>query len=384
MKRMMYGLLLVCLLSVAVACAQAGPTAGTPPPKASPAAAAVSGWQKKWDDTLAAAKKEGVVVFYAEVTPGMRDAVAAGLENRFGVRVEFVAGRATELAPRWERERAGGINQADVFLIGGGTGILTMKPQGAFQPIEPHLMLPEVTDPNAWEGGKIRFIDSDRMMIPMTSSFTTYTGINTDLIKEGQLQSYRDLLKPEWKGKLILMDPSVAGAAAGWGTFMITDAFGMEGGKDYMRQMAATEPPISKDVRQAVEWVSRGRYAIGVGVQHALTVEFKQMGAPITIQRFVEGGNINPGASVLEMAARPQHPNAAAVFVNWLLTKEGQIAMNKPAGNPPIRKDLVIEGIDPTKIARPGEKAFLTDENFFKVQGQALAIAREIFGALLK
>lgn len=388
MRRIVYCLVIFALaLGVFASCAQGSAPSATQPPaatKANPTVVVTPSLQAKWEQTLAAARKEGVVVFYAEVTPGMREAVAAAFESKYGIKVEFVVGRATELAPRWEREKAGGVNQADVFLIGGGTGVLSMKPQGAFQRVEPQLMLPEVLDPNAWEGGKVQFLDKDRMIIPLTSSFTTYTGINTDMVKEGQLKSYKDVLKPEWKGQLVLMDPTVAGAAAGWATFMITDAFGMEGGKDYMRQLAATEPIMVKDIRQAVEWVSRGRYAMGMGLQHALTVEFKQMGAPITIQRFVEGGNINPGASCLELAANPAHPNAAVVFTNWLLTKEGQVAMNKPAGNPPIRKDLVIEGIDPTKIARPGEKAFLTDENFFKVQGQAMQIAREIYGPLLK
>ncbi len=373
------------LLAAAVlGCTPSGAPGPAQPPAAGSPTVAAPDWQKRWDETLAAAKKEGVVVFYAEVTPGQREALAAAFENRYGIKIEFVVGRATELAPRWQREKAAGVNQADVFSIGGGTGILSMKPQGAFKPVEPALMLPEVLDAGAWEGGKLRFLDSDKMIIPMTSSFTTYTAVNTDLVKEGQIQSYRDLLKPEWKGKLVLMDPTVAGAAAGWATFMITDAFGMEGGKEYMRQLAATEPLIIKDTRQAIEWVSRGRYHVGMGVQHALTVEFKLMGSPITIQRFIEGGNINPGASCVELAANPAHPNAAIVFMNWLLTKEGQTALNKPAGNPPIRKDLVIEGIDPTKSPRPGEKAFLTDENFFKVQGEAMKIAREIFGHLLK
>ncbi len=385
MRKLALCLVVVGLLPILLACGQGTAPAPTQPPgKAGPAAATAPNWQKKWDDTLAAAKKEGVVVFYAEVTPGQRDAVASEFEKKYGIRVEFVVGRATELAPRWEREKAAGVNQVDTFSIGGGTGILSMKPQGAFKSLESLLILPEVTDPNAWDGGKVRFLDNDKTIIPLTSAFTTYTAINTDLIKEGQLQSYRDILKPEWKDKVVLSDPSVAGAGAGWATLMITDAFGMEGGKEYMRQLAATNPIITKDLRQGVEWVSRGRYSIGVGMQHALAIEFKQMGAPITIQRFSEGGNINPGASCFELSASPVHPNAATVFLNWILTKEGQIAINKPAGNPSIRKDLAIEGIDPTKIARPGEKAFLTDENFFKVQGQAMTISKEIFGPLMK
>lgn len=356
------------------------PPGGTVPPKG---AVASQDGEKKWNDILAAARKEGVVTIYGEVTPGARDAMAAGFEAKYGIKMDFVLARSTELAVRWDRENASGIHQVDIFFMGGGTSVLAMKPKGAFQPIPSFLILPEVLDSKAWPGGAIRYLDKDKTIIPLTDAWTTYTGINTDLVKEGQLRSYKDLLKPEWKGKVILFDPSVPGAGAGWATFMITDAYGLEGGKEFMRQMAATEPLVLRDVRQTVEFVAKGRYAVGIGVQHALTVEFKQLGAPITINRFVEGGNLNPGSGCVELAAKPAHPNAATVFLNWLLTAEGQTATNKPVGNPPVRLGLSIEGIDPTKVARPEDKAFLTDENFYKVQGEAMKIAREIFGSIL-
>lgn len=340
--------------------------------------------QKKWEDLLAAGKKEGTVTIYGEITPGTRDALVEGFEAKYGIKLDFVIGRSNEMAVRWDREHASGINQPDIFFMGGGTSILSMKPKGAFQPIEPFVALPEARDPKAWPGGSIRFLDNDRTVIPLTSAWTSYTGVNTNLVKEGDLKSYKDILKPEWKGKVILFDPSRPGAGAGWATFMITDAFGLEGGKDFMRQLAATRPVVLRDVRQAVEFVSKGAYAIGIGVQHALTVEFKQMGAPITINRFVEGGNINPGSACVELSAKPPHPNAAAVFLNWLLSREGQIASNRATGNPPVRLDAAIEGIDPTKMARPGDKAFLTDEKFYKTQGEAMKIAGEIFAPLLK
>ncbi|MBI4333275.1 MAG: extracellular solute-binding protein [Chloroflexi bacterium] len=389
MRKVLY--LLVALIlasSLVAACTGATSPAGTPPPATAPAKGAAgtqaADWQKKWDSTLAAAKKEGTLTIYGEINPELRESLVQGFEKKYDIKLEFVIGKSAELSARWEREYGAGIKQVDVFHMGGGTAILAMKPKGAFAPLEPYFILPEVTDPGGWRGGKVNFLDEARSVIALNAAYTTYVGVNTDLVKEGQIKSYRDLLKPEWKGKVVLFDPSIPGAGAGWATFAITDAFGgLEAGKEFMRQFAATQPEVTRDVRTHVEWVAKGKYAVGVGAQHATLSEFKAMGAPITINRMVEGGNFNPGSGCLEVSPYPVHPNATAVYVNWILSKDGQAAFARGFGSPPVRIDVPAEGIDPSKMARPEDKAFLTDEKFFQVQGDAIRISREIFGPLL-
>ncbi len=368
---------------LALACAPAGPA--TPAPTAAPTAkgAAVPNWQQKWDTVLAAAKKEGTLTIYGEINPDLRESLVQGFEKKYNIKLEFVIGKSAELATRWDRENAAGIKQVDIFQMGGGTSILSMKPKGAYAPLEPYFVLPEVTDAKGWRDGKIRFLDEGKTIIPLNGAFTTYTAVNTDLVKEGQITSYKDLLKPEWKGKVTLFDPSMAGAGAGWATFLITDAYGLEGGKQFMRQLAETRPEITRDVRQHVEWIAKGKFAVGIGAQHATASEFKAMGAPINIIRVAEGGSINPASGCLEVAVNPVHPNAATVYINWILSKEGQIAFNKGFGSPAARIDVAVPGIDPSKMAGPQDKAFLTDETFYKMQGEAMKIAREIFGAQL-
>ncbi len=369
---------------ILIGCGQNVGTAPTSPAASPPAegvTVAVPSWQQKWESTLAEAKKEGSLTVYGEINPELRDALIEGFEKKYGIKIEFVIGKSAELSARWEREHSAGINQVDIFHMGGGTAILAMKPKGAFAPLESYFILPEVTESGGWRDGNIRFLDAARSVIPLNGAFTTYIAVNTDLVKEGQIKSYKDFLKPEWKGKVVLFDPSIAGAGAGWATFLITDAYGMDGGKEYLRQLAATKPDMTRDVRQHVEWIAKGKYAIGAGAQHASVSEFKTAGAPLNIVRVEEGGNLNPASGCLEVSPAPVHPNAAAVYINWILTKEGQIAFNKGFGSPPVRIDVTVPGIDPSKMARPEDKAFLTDERFFEIQGQAMAISKEIFGA---
>ncbi len=354
----------------------ANPTSAPEKPTAGPVAA----WQKKWDDTLAAAKKEGKVVVYGEVNPETRASLAA-FEKKYGIEAEYVIGKSAELATKWDSERRGGLNLADVFIVGGGTSILSLKPLKAMGSLEPYVILPEVSDPKAWPGGKIPFLDKDKMVVPLNGAYTSYITVNTDLVKPGQLKSYQDLLKPEYKGKMVLYDATIGGGGGGWVTFIITDAYGPEKGKEYMTKFAAMEPAITKDVRQQVEWLAKAKYSIGIGAYNPLISEFRAQGAPLDMLHFVEGGNINPMSGCLEVSVTPAHPNAAALFINWMLTAEGQKAFMAGYKSPPARLDVPPTGVDPINLPIPGEKAFFTGENFYLTQGEAQKLAKGLFPA---
>ncbi|MDP2719548.1 MAG: ABC transporter substrate-binding protein [Dehalococcoidia bacterium] len=389
MKKIIHLMLLfTLLLTLAAACTPKATPAPTRPPATAVAPTAtkapeVPAWQKKWDETLVAAKKEGSLTIYGELVPELRDDLIKAFNSKYGISLDVIVGKSNEMAARWDRENTAGIHAVDIFHMGGGTSILTMKPKGAYQPMEPFFILPEVTDPKGWRDGKVDFLDADKMVVPLIAGWTSYTARNTDLVPQ-DVNSYKDLLKPEWKGKILLYDPFIPGAAAGWATFMLTTAFpgGLAEGTQFLKDLAATDPDRTRDVRLQVEQVAKGKYAIGLGAQHASVSDFKEKGAPITINRFKEGGNINPGSGCMEVAANAPHPNAAAVYVNFILGKEGQKIIAKGFGAPPARMDVSIEGlgIDETKIARPQDKAAITDEEFYKMQGKAMAIAKEIWG----
>ncbi len=375
-------LTVIAVLAVGMVGAACQPSASAPVPKGTPpvekAKGAIPDWQKRWDDVLSRGKLEGQVMVYgAQLAPRVRDAMTKGFQARHGINVEIVVGSNAEIAARWEKEKNAGISIADTFMT--GSAITTLTPMGALASLEPYLILPEVLDPKAWPEGKIPYLYKDKSAIPLSSAWTSYVVINTDMVKGGQLASYRDLLKPEWKEKVAINDPTVPGAAAGFAAFMLTDAFGPEEGRQFLRQLAATKPVITKDVRLLVEWVARGKYPIGIGAYQSIVSDFKSQGAPIDFNRFAEGGSLNPAAGVIHVSVKPPHPNAATVFINWLLTAEGQKIYASADASPAVRVDVKVEGVDPIRVARPNDKAFWTDENFYLTQGQAMRLAREIF-----
>ncbi len=358
---------------------EATPTAA---PKAAVTESAIPAWQQRWDQVVTAAKKEGKLTVYGQVSPAQRESLAV-FQRKYGIDMEFAVGKGSEIETKWTAEKNAGLNIADIFHVSTGLGP-TMKPKGAFAPISPNLILPETQDGKLWLRGEFPFLDADKTMVALSSAYESYTNVNTDMIKEGEIKSYRDFLKPEYKGKLVLFDPTIPSSSLGWVVFVMKDLYGLDGSKEYFRQLAATAPMFTRDAGQELEWVARGKYAIGVGISHSTASEYKARGAPITMIRVSEGGSINCGSDAVELSSTAPHPNAAVVYLNWLFTEEGQIAFTKGSGTPPIRAGLNVEGIDPSRVPLPGEKVYIYGEGHSIFGPEAAKITREIFGDLLK
>jgi len=107
-----------------------------------------------WDDTVKAAIAEGEVdvhggpgeLFHHILTDGFRQAFPQ-------IKVNFSGLSGRDAIPKIVRERAGGIYTVDVYVGGSSSLLQSLKPIGAFAPIRPAFILPEVLDDKAWYGG---------------------------------------------------------------------------------------------------------------------------------------------------------------------------------------------------------------------------------------
>ena len=97
----------------------------------------------------------------------------------------------------------------DVYIHGTTTGLTVMNPMGAFDPLEPALILPDVKNPQNWRNGILEFIDAGRRILVTTARQRGTIFINSELVDFKEFKSYKDLLNPNWKGKLA-MERSVA------------------------------------------------------------------------------------------------------------------------------------------------------------------------------
>jgi hypothetical protein len=175
--------------------------------------------QEDWNDVVSKARREGKAAL-ATTIPGMR-AAAASFQKQFGLELQVnVFGSNSKLDVLAAAECAAGQPSIDV-LMGGPTELVTLYPKGCLAPIKPKLLLPEVTDPAKWKGGFLKWNDPEGQYILQTGEYVSgRIAVNTQQIKPGMVATARDLLKPEFRGKIASYDPRLPGLGSSMaGTF---------------------------------------------------------------------------------------------------------------------------------------------------------------------
>lgn len=345
-----------------------------------PAVTAKGGWQAKWENLLKEAAKEGVMFLYSTAGGEMREALTRPLKDKFSLNVQFISGKGAEISQKLFAERRAGLYLADVYLGGSTTIVTSIKPSGALDPIEPELFLPQVLDSKVWYEGKLRFIDKDKLLLSFIAFANNPITINTTMVRPEEIKSYKDLLHSKWKSKIILDYP----ATAGLGQKFVHIVGGYILGYDYIKELAKQEPVILVDKRQQVDWVARGRYPIAIVPKTEIVTEFKKAGASLFDITPIEGSWTTAGSGNMALINRAAHPNAARVFINWLLTQEGQSIFSKTYGAPSRRLDVTTEGLDPGMIIRPEVKYIVGDsEEILLETPETIDIARKILGHLM-
>lgn len=358
----------------------------TPPGGQTPAAVVQPGqtkekWEVDWAKALQEGKKEGKVVIYSTGGGEVR-AMGAAFQKKYGIAVESVIGRGAELTPKLSSERKAGLYLVDLYLGGSGTAMVDWKGMGVLAPMEPLLVLPEVLDPNVWFGGKLIFLDKQKLVLKGLAYANVPLAINTELVRPDEIKSYKDLLNPKWKGKIVMNDPTTRGTG---GKTAATAGLELMGW-DFMLALAKQEPLILRNERQQIEWVAQGKYPMVFAPLTTPLAEFIKAGAPLKEILLAEGSHYTGGVGNIAFIDKAPHPNAAKIFVNWYLSKEGQTIMSQETLNPSARLDVSKEGMNETRILKPGVKYVDSDSEEFLERYTPLLTGKlpEIFGPLMK
>lgn len=336
-------------------------------------------WRARWNQMVAGAKKEGTVVLYGDIGPTLRVKLGEAFKRKFGVDTEFVPGKPPEIAPKYLTERTANLSLCDILITGQTTTLTVLKPRKVLASPRPSLILPEVLDSKAWPNGALPFLDKDQLALALIAGYVRFITINTELVKEGEITSYADLLNPKWKGKIVLFDPSIPGNGGTWLVFTMLKAYGREAGEKYLRQLAQQGVTVTRDARFSGESVARGKYAIGIGTALQVEQDLAQAHAPIAWAHLKEGGMVIPGAYVVALPDKPAHPNAAALMMNFLLSKEGQQIASDAMGLPAMRRDLTLTRKLEETMPKAGDKVYWLDEEVVLTEPTFYPLAREIF-----
>ena len=297
----------------------------------------------EWPRTVEAAKKEGKVGVFLYQRESIEAAVRV-FEKKFpDIQVVSASTPAAETGPRLMAERRGGKFLWDVCLCGPTTPLAVLYPAKALDPIKQALLLPEVTDVTKWWEGKHHYMDPEGSHIFVFVGSVDMPNLfyNKNLVDPNEFKSYWDMIKTKWRGKIVAVDPRQAGRPR-VGARILYNVPDL-GDKFLTRLFTEMDVVLSREDRQALDWLAVGKYALCLfcGNIEAATAQ----GLPVAefeVYRWRETPAISSGSngSIALMNQAP-HPNAARVFINWLLSREGQASFQKVMNS----ADLLVESM---------------------------------------
>jgi ABC-type Fe3+ transport system substrate-binding protein len=314
---------------------------------------------QSWEQTVAAAKKDGKVVVAMSPSAELRKAMEEAFEKKFGIDVELSPGQGATQVTKIVSEARAGVAYYDIMLSG-TSSTADLVEHGVTQPVDPYLLLPEVREPKNWWGGHM-YADKAKQFIYAPLAYVVVSlWYNKNFVKPGEIRTYDDLLHPKWKGKIGFQDPRVAGSGAGTWSFLW-----LIKGERFLEKLAQQDMLILTDRRQLGEALSTGKVHITIGGVYYTYAPFIKAGLSLDSVIPEEGSYGSSGSGNLTLIKNHPHPNAAKVFVNWFLGKEGQEMVTKTLEQATRRLDVE------TKWLRDGHgvvpaKDFLTMEQFLK------------------
>jgi iron(III) transport system substrate-binding protein len=323
-------------------------------------------WKENWEKIAQAAKKEGEFRLYCSDD---YVAVFAEFHKKYpDIKLVTVNGRGAELVTRIMAERRAEKYLADV-VITGPSSLFALYKAKVLDPIRSALILPEVLDQSKWwKAGQYNYVDErSEYIFAFDGEVQPFYGFNTKLVNRSDLKSYWDFLRPKWKGKIIVLEPAGAQLPAVKPALVHLYA-SPELGAKFLRQLfSEMEIVISRDTRQITDWLAGGKFALSMftipnrtGLEDA-----KEQGLPVDWfagQDLKEGLPITTSSGNVALMNSAPHPNAATLAINWLLSREGQIAYQKIVKGPDsLRTDIPKDDVPPSRRRVEGVNYVVTD-----------------------
>ncbi|MBM4298434.1 MAG: extracellular solute-binding protein [Deltaproteobacteria bacterium] len=319
-------------------------------------------WKKQWEATVAAARKEGEVAIYGPHNPAYQQVWAIFQKGYPEIKFNFVPGKGADHVQRVVAERRAGKFLAD--LIMGGSSTYAGFAPGTLEPLKPLLLLPEVTDAANWFEGRFHFADRQNTSgVIISGEIGTRRGsYNTKLLDPKEVRSWWDLLNPKFKGKLVTFDPRVAGG--GGETFLFFYYTPELGEKFITRLLSETDILMTRDLQQGTDWLGSGKVIFQIGSGQPVMKANKQ-GLPVDLMPhpLKEGEIMGGGSCCLAVLSKAPHPNAARLFVNWILSREGQIAWQKYTEVNSLRVDIPKTDLAPDDVPQKGVNYFMLNSS---------------------
>ena len=289
------------------------------------------------------AKDEGKLVAYLAMNAADAVTVQTSFEKKYPeIKVELVRMGAPALLQRILTEQRGGKTFADVVL---GFGFVhyelaQQKLLAKYDSAERKNYVAQFKDAEGYW--------TNVMPIVHTIAY------NTKSLPAAELPArYTDLLQAKWKGKFGMNSNNLMFLAA------MTTHFGKEAGMDFLQKLAAQSPQVRGGGTLLLTLVAAGEFPLGFSINENNVENLKLKGAPVDWLRLADPlyGELVP----IGIMAGAAHPNSAWLFIDYILSKEGQ-ELFRNLGKIPARGDVAPKiNIDRDKVRMiPAEESART------------------------
>jgi iron(III) transport system substrate-binding protein len=308
-----------------------GATTSAPAATAAPAAAktgaAASGGEMA--ALVDAAKKEGTVVWLEAAPQAFAQQAADAFQAQYGIKVEFLALNSGPLQQRFLTEAQAGSIATDVIMLSNPEALAETSLKNKWiQPIK------DANLPALSAGYPTKYVDNTSAVV----IFSPYNIWYNKSKVSGALvpKSLEDLTDPKYKGMINLTNPSTSDSLV-----QFYDVIQQKYGDGWFEKIAANQPKFYPSASAAVQAIAGGEGAIATPAITSVGAPLIASGAPLA----EVSPPITTGSELrvlLTASDKAPHPNAAKLFANWLLSKEGSLAATKG--------DLAISPWEPDKL----------------------------------
>lgn len=321
--------------------------------------AAAQDWKAEWDRTVAAAEQEGTVVVDTVSDKAWQEFVA----KEFPAAFPKIKLDATRLSPpdfvaRVRVEREAGKFLWDVAAAGPNPMYALYK-DGAVDPILPELILPEAKDEAAWGGWNEALIDAPHRYVFSMSEYISAPFYNAAFVPAEKVQQLglKVLLDPAYKGKIAWQEPTIPGSGHSFALDLREHL-----GDDGLKQLVLDQHVIfDRNMQTVVEDMARGTVYFTIGpATRSLIGPYVKAGAGVKTDLHMIGNkpeesHVTDGGNTISVMNKRPHPNAARVFVNWILQKDVQYRLAKAMDEDSRRNDIPPVS-SPDEARLPGAK----------------------------
>ena len=253
---------------------------------------------------LARARQEGVVVLYTSLAPTESKPLSEAFEKKYGVRVELWRALSDKVVQRVVTEARGNRHTVDVVETNGPEMEAIAQEKLLVEIYSPYLAdLPADGIPphRAWYPDRLNFF---------------VVGYNTSKVRREELpKTYEGFLEPQWRGRIGLEATDSEWMAA------IVKNWGEARGLDFFRKLSAMKPDVRKGHVLLAQLVATGEIPVGLTMYSSNIESLKKKGAPID---FVPVQPVIARPQGIGVARGAPHPAAALLFVDFVLSPEGQ------------------------------------------------------------